>query len=71
MKIWEQEVEPNNEEDGYKSSVWCLAISRDNEIVISGGGDTKIRVWSRGSGTTVLFLRGHSDYIRCVAMTSN
>lgn len=33
--------------------VWCVAISPDNEIVVSGGKDASIRLWRMKNGSEI------------------
>ena len=43
--------------------VTAMAISSDGRTVLSGGGDSELRVWDVKSGTERLNLRGHEHPI--------
>jgi WD40 repeat protein len=40
-------------------------------LIISGGEDGKIKVWSRDTGGLVSTLQGHKDYINKICVTKN
>ena len=46
----------------------CVLVLPNGDIV-SGSGDTTIRVWS-GTGACMHTIRGHTDTVRQVAMLS-
>jgi WD40 repeat protein len=44
-----------------------VAYSPDGTRLASGSGDDTVKVWDARSGTEVLTLRGHTDYVLSVA----
>ncbi|ODV92367.1 hypothetical protein CANCADRAFT_11423, partial [Tortispora caseinolytica NRRL Y-17796] len=51
---------------GHTQGVWALAEC--DGILVSGGCDRNLRVWSVASGECLAVLKGHSSTIRCVRM---
>ncbi len=44
---------------GHMENVYALAISPDNKLLVSGGGDDAVRLWRLPSGRLVKTLEGH------------
>src|SRR5205807_2659745 len=44
---------------GHRDHVYALAISPDNKLLVSGGGDHAVRLWRLPSGRLVQSLDGH------------
>jgi WD40 repeat protein len=40
-------------------------------LVISGGEDGRIKVWSRDTGGLISTLKGHKDYINKICVTKD
>ncbi|GAX44432.1 serine/threonine protein kinase [Tolypothrix sp. NIES-4075] len=47
----------------------CIAISRDNSILVSGSWDKTIKIWNLTDGTLIRTLTGHSDSVNSVAIS--
>jgi hypothetical protein len=56
---------------GNSSSVLSLAISADGRTVVSGSGDTTVRVWDVQSGACTRTLQGHSKEVMSVAISAD
>lgn len=50
-------------------SLLSVDISRDNKVMIGGGGNGEIRVWQLDTMKQLLSFRGHTDWIECVAIS--
>lgn len=51
----------------HATAVWGVASS--DQCVVSASGDETLKVWDINSGRKVHTLRGHSDSVRCVAVS--
>jgi serine/threonine protein kinase len=54
--------------EGHDGPVLCCAISADGRLLVSGGADRTVRVWSTEEGTTVTTFPGHTGPVRAVAI---
>ena len=55
---------------GHSGPVWSVAFSPDSTRIISGSGDTTIRIWDAGSGAAIGEpLQGHADLVCSVAFS--
>ena len=45
----------------HQGEVWAVMVSRDGELIASGGKDGKVIVWHRDSLTEA--IKAYSDYI--------
>jgi WD40 repeat protein len=52
---------------GHTGSVWSVAYSPDGTHLLSGGGDTSVRVWDAATGEPVHHLTGHTGRVLSVA----
>ena len=66
------------EPHAHAAEVGAVAISADGETVVSGGYDTSVSVWDRGTGNHKITLdnydtkkEGHTDKVTCVAVSKN
>jgi WD40 repeat protein len=50
--------------------VYSLAVLNDSSLV-SGSGDTTIRVWNITTGLSIRILKGHSDWVYSLAILPN
>ena len=48
-------------------TVYCLAVSPDGEILASGGGDGRVKLWNSDSGELRFALEGHTAAVQSVA----
>jgi len=46
-----------------------VAISSDDQFVVSGSGDKTIRVWSLTSGLAIQVLRGHDGQVLSINLS--
>ena len=53
---------------GHVMGVWAIVPWGD--ILVSGGCDRDVRVWSMATGTNLHVLRGHTSTVRCLKMSS-
>jgi WD40 repeat protein len=56
---------------GHSGSVTTVAITPDNKRVISGSGDTTLKVWNLETGKEQFTLTGHNSGVDKVAVTSD
>ena len=56
---------------GHASYISSVAISPDNQYVISGSGDNTIKIWSLKSGKPVNKLKGHYSEVCALAVTDD
>ncbi len=55
--------------EGHSLPVHSLAISKD--IIVSGSDDKYIIIWNLENGKNILKIKGHTDFIRSVAISLN
>jgi WD40 repeat protein len=53
----------------HTGSVEAVAVSPDNQLVVSASRDETVRVWNLHSGRLVRTLKGHTDWVRAVAVS--
>ena len=56
---------------GHTGTVSAVASSPDGLLVLSGGVDHTVRLWSLNSGRELLSVAGHTDPIICVAFSAD
>ena len=56
---------------GHQSTVYSVALSADGTTLVSGGGDSTIKVWDLASGREVRSLAGHKSYVENVALSAD
>jgi WD40 repeat protein len=56
---------------GHEGWVWCCAISHNDEFIVSGSKDNKIKIWEIESGNCVKTFDGHSSYVTCVCISND
>jgi WD40 repeat protein len=56
---------------GHTSIVWSVALSADGQTLVSGSGDSTIKVWNLSSGKEVRTLTGHTGYVWSVALSAD
>ncbi|MEG3842305.1 WD40 repeat domain-containing protein, partial [Microcoleus sp. herbarium14] len=56
---------------GHSNSVNAVAVTSDGKRVLSGSGDTTIKVWDLTTGKELFTLKGHSNSVNAVAVTSD
>jgi WD40 repeat protein len=55
----------------HASMVYGVALSADGELVASGGGEGKVRVWETSTGRPLATIRGHSGMAWGVALSTD
>lgn len=53
----------------HSDTVNCVAISSDNQTLVSGSADKTIKIWNLKTGRELYTLEGHSDTVNCVAIS--
>ena len=48
-----------------------MAYSKDQTLLVSGAFDHKIKIWNLKLGTCEATLRGHTDCVTCISISSN
>ena len=56
---------------GHFGSIDCLAVSKNEEYIISGSEDTMIGIWSTRSKTKLALIHGHTSCVSCLALTKD
>ena len=49
----------------------CLSLSPNNDLVVTGGADRVLRVWTLGTGHLVAALEGHCGTVTAVTFISH
>ncbi|WP_414755945.1 caspase family protein [Anabaena sp. CCY 9910] len=62
------EMQERNRLEGHKDGVISISISRDGQIIASGGLDKTIKLWSR-DGRLLRTLNGHEDAVYSVSFS--
>ena len=73
-QVYNQEI-LNSEEDQNLSffrhragGFWCGAVSKDGTILVTGGVDSKIRVWDLAQKKQKFVLHGHNSIVQCLIL---
>jgi WD40 repeat protein len=56
---------------GHISQVLSLAVTNDNNYIISGSGDNSVRVWNLFEKRQEAVFKGHTSVVSSVAVTSD
>lgn len=56
---------------GWVDEVNCLTFSQDGRLLVSGSGDSTIKIWHVGARDLVDILQEHQRTIRCIGLTPN
>ena len=56
--------------EGHTGWVYSVAVSKSDELVVSGSKDKTVRVWNVNSGQQTMVLQGHTDRVWSVAISS-
>jgi len=57
--------------DGFNESIYSIAYSPDESILVTGAEDASARIWDSKSGRLLHILQGHDDVIEAVAFSSD
>lgn len=49
---------------GHAGPVWCLWVDPDRDLLLSGGYDATVKLWSLSSERCAATLRGHDGWVR-------
>lgn len=84
IKIWDIEIKNSvlmsGQKNLYKSKkkslfhdggVTCMAISDDDEVLVTGAKDLMVKVWDFEAEREVVVLAGHRYTVTCVAISSD
>jgi len=82
VRIWDLEHGRSlRAKEAHSDFVWSAAVAADGRRAVSGSGryagaggiagpkDKSVRIWDTKSGSCLHILDGHSDTVRCVALT--
>ena len=73
IKIWDAKNAFSNKVrhvlEGHLKYVLAASISRSDKLMVSGGGDRAVNVWSVESGKLIAHLEGHMSDIEAVTFT--
>ena len=53
------------------SYVFSVAISKDGKTIVSGSGDSSIKIWDRATGKLLKTLKGHTHGISSVTISTD
>jgi WD40 repeat protein len=56
---------------GQTDLVYAVAISREEDTIVSGSSDNTVRVWDAGSGELRHTLEGHTSNMRAVVVSQD
>ncbi|MDJ0581561.1 hypothetical protein [Crocosphaera sp.] len=72
IKVWNSETgELLHTLKGHSSYVTSVAISSDDQRIVSGSLDNTIKVWNIETGQLLRTLEGHSDWVNSVAISKD
>ncbi len=57
--------------EGHLEAVWAVAVSADGRRVVSGSGDSTLRVWDMAGNEPPRVLKGHTGAVRAVALSGD
>eukprot|EP00058_Branchiostoma_floridae_P009028 XP_002594516.1 hypothetical protein BRAFLDRAFT_124973 [Branchiostoma floridae] len=56
---------------GHEGAVSCLAVSHDNQYIITGAEDNTIKMWSTETGELKNTFSHHTDHLTCLRVTQD
>ena len=56
---------------GHTDYISCIAITNDQQYIVSGSDDKTIRIWNLQKRQVEAVLSGHSDWVTGIAITSD
>jgi len=54
---------------GHTNLVWSLTLSSDEALLVSGSGDTTVKLWDLQTGGVIRTFCGHTDSVLCVSIS--
>ena len=57
--------------DAHSDTVFCVAFSRDNRFLASGGADKMVKIFDPANGKLVKLFEGHTNHVLSVAWKRN
>lgn len=55
--------------NGHSDTIWSIAITPDNQTLVSGSADKTIRIWSLDRLAQPRILSGHSSWVTSIAIS--
>eukprot|EP00899_Mesostigma_viride_P023154 jgi/Mesvir1/4022/Mv05820-RA.2 len=74
IKLWEVAADScscRRTLQGHSEAVSSVAFSRAGDVVVSTSRDTSVRLWDAETGAQLHALLGHTDWVRCAALSSD
>jgi WD40 repeat protein len=56
---------------GQIGGIKCIAISKNNQTIITGGGDQIVRLTDTKNYKIIVELKGHTDFVSCLAISED
>jgi eukaryotic-like serine/threonine-protein kinase len=75
VKVWNAAAGQDSLPRWNRYQINCLAFSRDGQRLVSGGynldteGSTNVTIWDAARGYEPLTLKGHTQFVTCVAVS--
>ncbi|WP_414590240.1 WD40 repeat domain-containing protein, partial [Scytonema sp. PCC 10023] len=69
-RLWDTQGKLLAELRGHQGEVYSVAISTDNQRIVSGGEDGTVRLWDT-QGKQVAELKGHQGFVFSVAISTD
>jgi len=57
--------------EGHQGPIACLAVSRNNDLIASGGNDGTVRLWSGATAAMLHVFAQHKDWVTCLALSAD
>ena len=54
---------------GHAGTVECLAFAPRGDLLASGSGDRRIKLWQPGTGETIATLAGHAKFVKALTFS--
>jgi E3 ubiquitin-protein ligase TRAF7 len=56
---------------GHRGPVWCLAVSREHGVMVSGSSDLNLKIWDLASSKCKATLQGHVGIVYVLQLMGN
>src|SRR5436305_8780205 len=68
MRLWDVETGAELRRfEGHTAKVWCVALSPNGRLALSGSYDTTMRLWDMETGKELRRFEGHNSHVNSVA----